>query len=182
VEGPIGAAVAEPFLLVQGTGGEVSRQARTKRYVSDIEKAWSNKHLVNIRKKLDSQITAEDINEMNLVVIGEPKGGSLIQRITKRIPLLIDKKAIEVGDFKELGEDLFIAMVYPNPANTHKCIVIINSNSNKDVAFPEPDLARYGADVAIWSLPGNEKVARLGRQLLWDNSWQHLAAAEKNEM
>ncbi len=176
VEGPIAMAVSEPFVVVQGTGGGSEGQRVSQRFTNDIEKMWQQSHLVNTRKKLDYEVTTEDLRQMNIILVGEISTSSKFKQIIDKIPLSIQGDSISIGDlkYKYVGENAVIVMAYPNPQHPKKMIVMIKAASNKECAFPEPDLARYGADVAIFEIPeGSGKLVPV-RQFIWDNSWRRL--------
>lgn len=174
VEGPVAMAVSEPFIIVQGTGGGNEGQKLSQRFTDDIEKAWNFSHLVPPRRKYDYEITTEDLQQRNIILVGEIKDTSKLKQVCSKIPLIIQGDSITIGDLKYTGENAIIVMAYPNPQYPERMIVLIKSVSNKDCAFPEPDLARYGADVAIFEMPeGNNNPATV-RQFIWDNFWQRL--------
>jgi hypothetical protein len=174
VEGPVAMAVSEPFIIVQGTGGGNESQTLSQRFIDDIEMAWRRSHLVTPRRKYDYEVTIEDLRQMNIILVGEISGASKLQQACDKIPLSIQGDSIAIGDLKYIGENAIIVMLYPNPEYPKKMIVLIKSVSNKECAFPEPDLARYGADVAIFEIPEDNGKPALVRKWIWDNSWRRL--------
>jgi hypothetical protein len=176
IEGPISHAFAQPFLLVQGSRGDIAAQKSIEQVVESIEKSWKKNYFVGCRRKKDRDVTAEDIRNLNLILVGDRNSNVILDRIGDSLPLSINPKEVTIGDRTYPGKALITA-VYPNPLNTNRYVVIITSNDIASLSLPEPDLALHANyDVAIWqSIPG--RGFGIVSEFWWDNSWSRLLLA-----
>ncbi|MCL2878250.1 MAG: hypothetical protein FWF13_05670, partial [Acidobacteria bacterium] len=171
--GPVAAAPADSFILVQGTGGTREIQLRSKQTADDIQTYWKGKHFVNLRRVSDEEVTPDNVKNMNLILIGPAKDGTLPERISGKLPLNVQDSLLKIGDYQ--GYNALVVMLYPNPDNPQRSVVVITSDSHRGFYLPEFDLARYGADVMIWERSVTGQSQLMG-QWNWDSQWQKLIA------
>ena len=171
--GPVATAFADSFILVQGTEGTREIQLRSKQTADDIQTYWKGKHFVNLRRVTDEGVTADTVKDMNLVLIGPAKDGTLPEQISGKLPLTVRNNQLKIGDYQ--GYNALAVMLYPNPDNPERSVVVITSDSHRGLYLPELDLARFGADVTIWerSVTGQSQIAG---QWNWDGQWLKLIA------
>lgn len=174
--GPVAAALADSFILVQGTGGTREIQLRSKQTADDIQTYWKGKHFVNLRRVSDGEVTPDNVKNMNLILVGPAKSGTLPEHISGRLPLTVQNSQMIIGGYQ--GHNVLAVMLYPNPDNPQKSVVVITSDSHRGFYLPEFDLARYGADVIVWerSVTGQ---SRLAGQWNWDSQWRELSATHE---
>jgi len=168
--------MADSFILVQGTGGTRELQLRSEQTADDIQTYWKGKHFVNLRRIRDDEVTSDTVKNMNLVLIGPAKSGTLPEQILDSLPLTVENNLLKIGDYRHLVRNALAAVLYPNPDNPQRTVVVIASDNHRGFYLPEFDLARYGADVVIWerSVTGQSQLAG---QWNWDDQWRKLVAA-----
>lgn len=129
--GPLVDAFNSKFLFVVGTGDETSQAVENcaRRIARALESLFNG----NVKIKPDHRITQEDINEYNLVLFGTPASNHLIARINQALPIRFSKQGIVFGEKKIVGEDLGMVMIYPNPLNQRKYVVIMGGFSVKSL-------------------------------------------------
>jgi hypothetical protein len=82
----------------------------------------------------DNQVDKSAIAEHNLVLFGDPSSNSVIGRIADRLPISWTKESIVVGGKSYPAETHALIMIYPNPLNQNKYIVL-----NSGFTFREYD-------------------------------------------
>lgn len=78
-------------------------------------------------RKADGDITEKDIADRNLVIFGDPTQNKLLARIIKDLPVSYDAQGFEIGGKKYTGADTGLIMVYPNPLNPRRYILLAPS-------------------------------------------------------
>jgi len=142
--GPIVDAFNSKFVIVYGTVGDDPREIEANRkaaYQTALEwRSWANG---SCEVKRDVEVTPDDIRTCNLILYGGPKSNELTAEINDKLPIRIEGDAVVMGRRRFAGEDLGLKMIYPNPLNPERYVVI-----NAGVTWK-----------------GVEVVHRLGRQL-----------------
>jgi pimeloyl-ACP methyl ester carboxylesterase len=176
LQGPVNDAFMDAFLCVAPSGQGYSEAAddRVKQEMERFSKSFTRDYLGDTRTKADSAITADDILNNNLVLFGDPASNSVIARIADQLPIKWTKDTIVVGDKTYTSADHIPVMIYPNPLNPQRYVVIntglVSGNFNSG--------GGYG-DYAILSVnkpdsgPITTTVAEGG---VFDESWQLPAA------
>ena len=170
IEGPIAHAFSQPFILVQGSGGNSDFQNHVNKMTDNIQTYWEGKHYVRLRRKVDSEITADELINMNIIFVGDASTDSLIYDAYKNVPVSVTSDSVKVGKHVHFSKNALVVACYPNPQNLEKYIVVINANEKScfDITDDKIDFSRYGVDVIILdnSLPIIEWI--------WDNNWDQL--------
>ncbi|KPL02007.1 MAG: hypothetical protein AMK75_03325, partial [Planctomycetes bacterium SM23_65] len=122
--GPIWEAYQRPFLLVHGSTGEGEAQIRTRSGAQRSALEWFDFAAGIPRIKKDADVTADDIQRFNLILFGTPKTNLLIQRVAAHLPVQIDEGKFTIGANTYAGKDLGLAMIYPNPLNPERYVVV----------------------------------------------------------
>jgi len=82
----------------------------------------------------DTAITEADIAASNLVLWGDPGNNKVLALIADRLPIRWTKDAIAVGNARFPSATHALLLIYPNPLNPTKYVVI-----NSGVTFREYD-------------------------------------------
>ncbi|MCK4556376.1 MAG: hypothetical protein KAU47_02575 [Candidatus Aminicenantes bacterium] len=72
----------------------------------------------------DAEVTGEIIDRYNLVLFGSPETNSITAKINKDLPISIKENRVFINDQIIEGEDLALQMIYPNPLNPEKFILV----------------------------------------------------------
>ena len=122
--GPVWEAYQHPFLIVFGTTGTPEQQLRSRSLAATAALEWFEFAAGIPRVKKDVDVDADDLRQFNLVLLGTPKTNLLINRIARHLPIGIDEEKYTVGARTYEGKDLGLAMIYPNPLNPERTVVI----------------------------------------------------------
>ncbi|MFO8074338.1 MAG: alpha/beta hydrolase-fold protein [Polyangia bacterium] len=176
LSGPIGDALYEPLLFVYGTA-DPDETALALRLV---EKLRVPQRGTDVRWpiKADVEIDAEDIENHSLVLVGTPRGNSLLDRIDERLPIRAGDGWIEAGGRCFEGETTSAAFIHPNPLNPDRYVVVHTAASVAGLFYaahlPEllPDWVIY--DASDWGRAGGLVLDE--RELLaagfFDDDWR----------
>ena len=127
LEGPITHAFMQGFLIVFGTQGDDERAKRVTRDEANILKdRWNRWARGKARVKADRDVKPEDIESLNLILVGTPACNSLIARVNGKLPIRIEGDAIVFGDKRFEGKDVGVKMVYPNPLNPKRYVALFS--------------------------------------------------------
>src|SRR4029434_7382711 len=160
------------FLVVRGTGqpwNAAVQDLAQKRF--DLFKFQFAKWMRgDIRVKDDSAVTASDIANSNLVLLGDPGSNSVIAKIIGKLPIQWTKNEIVVGAQKFPAASNALVMVYPNPLHPQKYVVLNpahTSNAHRGEAGSESTFYPRLGDYAVLATDGT--VATAG---LFDEHWR----------
>src|SRR5213079_705605 len=70
------------------------------------------------------EVNDSDIVSNNLILFGDPSSNKLIAKIAEKLPIRWTGKEIVAGDKTFPAESHAVAMVYPNPLNPKKYVVL----------------------------------------------------------
>jgi hypothetical protein len=172
LQGPIDDAFLDSFVVVRGSGPSWNRDAdayaqeRFETFRSDFVK-WLRG---DIRVKDDTAVTANDIADSSLVLFGDPGGNRVTARVMAKLPIKWTEREIAVGEQRFPAAGHVVAMIYPNPLNPRRYVVL-----NSGLTF-DPNRLRSGTeslffprlgDYAVIAADGSVKTAGL-----FDENWQ----------
>jgi hypothetical protein len=126
LQGPIDDAFMGPFVCVRGTGTPWSQaQAHwanwtLERFGREFDK-WLRGR---IRVVDDRSVNDEMIANNNLVLFGDPGSNAVIARVLGKLPVEWTREAIKVAGRTFLPADHGLSLIYPNPLNPRRYVVI----------------------------------------------------------
>ncbi len=133
IYGTISDAFNRPFLFVLGTNAKNAKDramvAASRRAAEALKQEWMARANGIVKVKADSEITSEDIAEYNLILFGNPQVNSLIAQINDHLPVKFSAGGIRVGDKTFTNEGVGMAMVFPNPLNPNRYILIVGGTT-----------------------------------------------------
>jgi pimeloyl-ACP methyl ester carboxylesterase len=171
LQGPVDDAFMEAFLCVRPTGtawNPVAQEWATK--ALDVFAANFAKWLRgDVRIKDDRAVAARDISDYNLVLFGDPGSNSVIARVIGRLPIRWSRTQIELGDRTVAAGDHVPVLIYPNPLNPRRYVVI-----NSGHTFGEADFR--GTNAWLYPRLGDYSVLKADGEVVvsgfFDESWQ----------
>lgn len=174
IEGPISHAFAGSFLLVKGTTGSAESQTALDSLTNAIRGQWRKNYAVDCGYKNDRDVTPQDIKEKHLVLLGNAETNSLIAKVLPAMPVQIAPDHVSLGDRRFEGQHLGVQVIYPNPMNRDKYIIIIGANDLSLDREIENNLAQKGwFDFVVWDSGNPQKLERLAAGY-WDWSWRKI--------
>lgn len=125
--GPIDAAFMSRFVVVRP--GQPSKNPRLQAWIDfELEhflSRWKGLMRGAAVVKRDAEVTEEDIRDCNLILWGDPESNALLKRLTgEQFPLRWSAAEIQLGAAKATAADHVPALIYPNPLNPRKYVVV----------------------------------------------------------
>jgi hypothetical protein len=131
LQGPIDDAFMDSFLCVRPSGQSAYdlagrfAQETLDAFVEDFAKFFRGQ----VRVKDDTAVTAADIAAHHLIVFGDPQSNQILARTLDKLPVRWDAKQLSLGSKAYDAERHTIAMVYPNPLDPRRYIVVNSGHS-----------------------------------------------------
>ena len=152
LQGPIDDAFMDSFVMVRPTGQPMN--PKTGQWVTNemahaIEH-WRRQFRGEARVKDDTAIDAGDIASANLVLWGDPSSNAILKKIADKLPIHWDGQSIHAGDRSHPASTDVVVMVYPNPLNANRYVVL-----NSGFTFREADYlsnARQNPKLPDWAV------------------------------
>ena len=138
LEGPIEDAFLERFLLVIGASGDDDEAKRVnEEQAKKVAEHWARWAQGTARIKYDYEVTEEDIAQSNLVLFGGPSSNKIAAQVNARLPIRIERDAVVVGQRRFAGPDVGVKLIYPNPLNPERYVVLfagVSARAMRDIA------------------------------------------------
>ncbi len=136
LQGPIDDAFLDSFIVVRPTGDAMIPAvtdwlAKEQAHMID---AWRKQFRGDAQVRDDAQIGEAEIANSNLILFGDPGSNKVLSRILGKLPLQWTKDSVIVGKKTYSSATNIPVMIYPNPLNPKKYIVI-----NSGFTFREYD-------------------------------------------
>lgn len=128
------------LLLVYGTQGDPEDNEATRKMAEEKQVDFMETSNLVLEIKKDVEVNEEDIENRELLIIGNPKCNSLLAKINDKLPIKVEGDAIVAGDRRYEGKDKGAIMAVPNPLNPERYVIIQLALSPKDF-FSVPLLA-----------------------------------------
>jgi hypothetical protein len=126
LQGPIDDAFTGSFLCVRGTATPWSpavgrwSTARLDRFVED----WAAFLRGDVRVKDDTEVTADDVENHNLILFGDPGSNRLIERVLGGLPMIWTRSEVVLGGARFDAGDHVPVLIAPNPLNPDRYVVL----------------------------------------------------------
>jgi hypothetical protein len=124
LQGQIIDAYNAGFMLVYGTSGSEQETIVNKNEAAAFSDQWRSWQHVSCRIKSDVEVTSEDVLNYNLILFGSPNSNVMAKKVNTHLPIRFEINAIVAGEKRFVGDDVGLAMIYPNPLNQNRYCVI----------------------------------------------------------
>ncbi len=176
--GPIDDAFLDAFIVVRPTG-QAAHAAIGTWTASELE------HLVNEWRrhfrgeaivKNDSEVTDEDVAAANLILFGDPSSNSVLGKLVPKLPIEWSASAIRVGDKQFDAAQHAPVLIYPNPLNPSRYVVLNSGFTYREYAYLNnarqvPKLPDW-AIIDVSTLPNSLWPGRVVEADFFDEQWQ----------
>ncbi len=137
LQGPIDDAFMDSFLFVRPTGKPMHE--KTGAWVeSELQRAvvhWRKQFRGHAQIKDDTQVTDRDIAEANLVLWGDPQSNRLLAKLAESLPVSWNDGQVSVGGKSFAAGGHMPVMIYPNPLNPSRYVVLNSSFTYREYAY-----------------------------------------------
>ncbi|MBT1709983.1 prolyl oligopeptidase family serine peptidase [Fulvivirgaceae bacterium PWU5] len=128
-EGPANDVFASRFLIVKGTSGTARENAICQAAVDTLVRGWMESLSGRCENIVtDKAVRESDLKNANLVVVGSAQSNAVLARMMGKIPLMVTTSHIRVGDRTVEGRTLSYIVLFPNPYNPEKCVLVVGAN------------------------------------------------------
>ncbi|MCX6593668.1 MAG: alpha/beta hydrolase-fold protein [Acidobacteria bacterium] len=174
LQGPIDDAFLDPFLLVRPTGTPWNDAAHRMalRMLQRFDQQYAKHLRAHPRVKNDTEVTPDDIARYHLVLFGDPGSNTSMPKVLPKLPVKWSKDAIQVGRFSYKPADHLLAMIYPNPLNPNRYVVLNSGLTCPDSEFRgEYQMPRFG-DCAVLKAGEKTDFPDFVMATLFDEAWR----------
>jgi len=137
LQGPVDDAFMDAFLCVRPTGS--AWHPATEQWATKTLEVFSRNFAKwlrgDVRVKDDRAIAARDVADYHLILFGDPGSNSVIAQIVGTLPIRWTKTDIVVGTHTFTAADHVPVLVYPNPLNPKRYVVINSGHTFGDADF-----------------------------------------------
>jgi hypothetical protein len=120
--------------------------------------------------KDDSAVSVDDIAKYNLILFGDPGSNALVAKVMASMPVQWTRREIVVSGQKFPAESSALVMIYPNPLNPARYVVINSGHTftiDRIAAATESMFFPRLGDYAVVSARGDVLTAGF-----FDENWK----------
>ena len=174
LQGPIDDAFLDPFLLVRPTGtpwnDEVNRQAL--RTLARFDRLWARFFRGHPYVKDDKDVTEADLAKYHVVLFGDPGSNRWIAKLIGKLPVKWTKDTVAIGAQSFPASESFPALIYPNPLNPAKYVVLNTGLTIEDRGYNGDYGTPLWGDYAIVKVKAGAEVPEMLTAGLFDENWK----------
>ncbi|MFK7819288.1 MAG: prolyl oligopeptidase family serine peptidase [Planctomycetaceae bacterium] len=176
--GPIDDAFMDSFVFVSPSGQTKSKSLRTWQ-ASELDHAikhWRQQFRGDAVVREDTDVSRTNIADSNLVLWGDSQNNMLIKQIMPQLPIQWNATEIRVGERTYSSEHHALVMIYPNPLNQKKYVVLNSSFTYREYAYLNN--ARQVPMLPDWAVidlrtpPGTQYPGKVVDAGFFDEQWQ----------
>jgi hypothetical protein len=186
LQGPIDDAFMDSFLMVRpsGTPQSMITGIWQSREMAHALAHWRQQFRGDAPVKDDKDVTEADIRNSNLILWGDPASNAIIKKIADKLPVKwdADDHKLVLGEEKFAGSTHVPVLIYPNPLNPRKYIVLNSGFTFREYdhlnnARQVPKLPDFAiVDVSV--KPDSRRPGKIVTAGFFDEKWA-LPAAKK---
>lgn len=178
LQGPIDDAFMDSFVFVRPTG-KANHDAVDKWTKAELDRAivhWRRHFRGDARVINDTDLTDELIASANLVLWGDAASNAVIKRVLPKLPIQWTADQLQVGENTYTASEHAPVLIYPNPLNPNRYVVLNSSFTYRDYAYLNN--ARQVPMLPDWAVinlktpPGNVWPGEVVAADFFDESWQ----------
>ncbi len=178
LQGPIDDAFMESFLVVTPDGKSENEllERWVKFEIAHFDKRWRELMRGKLRVKQADEVSDEDIAKYNLILWGSPDSNLVMNRLADKLPVKWGAKEISVGGKKFDTTWHLPVLVYPNPFNQEKYVVINSGHTfreghDRTNSLQNPKLPDW-AILDLSQMPDNLSAGKVVAADFFDEQWQ----------
>jgi dienelactone hydrolase len=173
-----------PYALVIGTSSkDPDMVAACKEKAQGFIDAWKDWQKVSPRVFLDTEITGADIARYSLMLIGGPDANKVTAKLAAALPLRLSRDVVQIDGRKFEVKDAAVQMLYPNPRNAARYVMVFAGTSTKGMHFTDPNPYRrddFDYVIIDGRVPAfKQKATRLETNVVsgsFDYNWRYASA------
>jgi hypothetical protein len=180
LQGPIDHAFMSSFVMVKPTGNAMNDNVGTwaEKEMKHAIDHWRKQFRGDAPVKSDTEIRDDDIKNNNLVLWGDPMSNAVLAKIADKLPIKWTDKGIAVGKDSYAAATHVPVLIYPNPLNPKKYVVINSGFTFREYdqlnnARQVPKLPDY-AVIDITTPPNSRYPGKIVRAGFFGEKWELL--------
>ncbi|HYG78693.1 MAG TPA: prolyl oligopeptidase family serine peptidase [Planctomycetota bacterium] len=180
LQGPIDDAFLDSFIMVKPTGKPLNAKVGewAAKELDRAIKEWRSQYRGEARVMNDDAITEAEIAGSNLVLWGDPSSNKILAKIADKLPIKWDDKSVRAGELSFSSEHHAPVMIYPNPLNPKRYVVINSGFTFREQAYTSnarqiPNLPDY-AIVDLNTPPNNKWPGAIVDANFFGEKWELL--------
>ena len=137
LQGPIDDALMDSFIFVRptGTAAHPAVGAWSEAELTRAIEHWRRHFRGDARVVNDVDVDAEMIQSANLILWGDPSSNKVIARVSEQLPIRWTADQVTVGAQTFPAADHAPILIYPNPLNPSRYVVLNSSFTFRDYAY-----------------------------------------------
>jgi pimeloyl-ACP methyl ester carboxylesterase len=178
LQGPIDDAFMDSFIFVRPSGA--SDNAVVDNWVTgELQHAikhWRQQFRGEARVRSDLEISEADIANANLILFGTPSTNQVLAKIADKLPIDWNESVIKVGDREFDSGHHVPLMIYPNPLNPERYVVLNSGFTYREYAYLNN--ARQVPMLPDWAIvdvrtpPSSQFPGKVADANFFDENWQ----------
>ena len=177
LQGPIDDAFMDAFRFVKPTGKPMNEKTGqwAAAEFAHATKHWRQHFRGDAPVSLDSAVTDKEIAAENLVLFGDPESNAVLKKIADKLPVKWTKDGIVVGDKTYEADKHVPILIYPNPLNPKKYVVLNSGFTFREYDYLNnarqvPKLPDF-AVVDVSTPPNSRFPGKVVRAGFFDEKW-----------
>lgn len=152
LQGPIDDAFMDSFVFVKPSGKAKHPLVEdwVQSEMTHASKRWRQQMRGDVRMKPDTEIKDADIAAHNLILWGDPSSNAVLARIADKLPVKWTETEVIVGDQKFPADHHAPVLVFPNPLNPSKYVVLNSSFTYRE--YDDLNNARQVPKLPDWAV------------------------------
>lgn len=179
LQGPIDDAFMQSFVCLEPTGEPWSDSLNdwSKWTLKRFSTEWNKWHRGDLPTVRDTDLSKAMIASQNLILFGDPGSNKVIARIVKDLPLEWTRDSITFAGVNYATDDHSIAMIFPNPLNRKRYVVINSGHTFRERDFKASNswlFPRLG-DAAVLKFAGKGETGfteTVQHAIIFDSDWR----------
>ena len=178
LQGPIDDAFVDSFVMVKPGGRPMNSKTAdwAEKEMKHAVDHWRKQFRGDAVVKHDNEIRDEDIKNNNLILWGDPMSNSVLAKIAGDLPIKWTDRGVQVGDQTYDGSTHVPVMIYPNPLNPKKYVVLNSGFTFREYdqlnnARQVPKLPDY-AVINITTPPNSRYPGKVVRAGFFGEKWE----------
>jgi hypothetical protein len=122
--------------------------------------------------KDDKDVTEADLAKYHVVLFGDPGSNKWIAKLNGKLPVKWTRETVSIGAESFPAKESFPAMIYPNPLNPAKYVVLNTGLTIDDRGYNGDYGTPLWGDYAIVKAKAGAEVPEMLTAGLFDESWK----------
>lgn len=176
LEGGLSRLITTPFAVVVGTTSrDPVMQQRCQAKADAFVRLWRQWQHVSARVFRDDQITDEEQRRYSLLLIGGPSDNRITRQLSPHLPLKVARDGFTIDGRKYAATNSVVQMIYPNPLQPNRYVMIVAGTSSEGLYFWIPALwhpsAGFPTSYWDWTITDGRRVTLTSIALGAERGW-----------